>query len=93
MVIGGAACSTSRVKHAELDPAVLDDCPRTIEAPGELVELQPFTLPDSRVVVPFDNAVAHSNMLARGALVFRGAWFACRSVVIYAEDRDRALAD
>lgn len=93
MLCGTAACGlTPRIEHAPLDPAVLDDCPRTIEAPGDLPARTPFTLPDGRVVVPIDQANARENALAGAALLFRGYWIECRSVVLYVEQRDAELA-
>lgn len=92
MMLGTAACSTNRADLG-LDRAVTASCPRTIAAPGELVAMTVLTLPDGARVVPIENAVARENMLTRGALVYRDGYRACRSVVIYAEERgDRMRA-
>lgn len=90
MIFGTAACSTTS-PDLGLDRAVTATCPRSIAAPGELPPSEAFTLPDGRKVVPIGNAVARENMLLRGALVYRDGYRACRSVVIYAEERDEAL--
>lgn len=93
MLCGAAGCSTTpRVESAGLDPAVTATCPLTIASPGALPALHPFDLPDGRTVAPLDEVNARENMLAQGALVLRGGYVQCRSVVIYAEDRDQALA-
>lgn len=89
---GTAACSIDRTKSAGLDPAVTDDCPREVHAPGDLPERTPFQLDDGRWVVPIEEANARENMLVAGALVYRSAYQSCRSVVIYAEQRDAGLA-
>lgn len=96
LMLSGTACSTNRVVEGGLDRAKLAECPRTIEAPGELVEREVLTIPDGRFagmeVVPVGNANERENMLARGALVFKDGWLKCKSVVIYVEDRDGELA-
>lgn len=93
MLCGTAACGlTPKVENAGLDPAVLGDCPRQVEAPGDLPARTPFTLPDGRTVVPIDQANARENALTGAALLFRGYWLQCRSVVVYVEQRDAALA-
>jgi hypothetical protein len=89
-ICGLAACSTSS-PDLGLDPAITVSCPRTITAPGQLAEREELTLPDGRMVVPLGNAVERENMLVRGALVYREGYRACRSVVIYAEERDEVL--
>lgn len=89
-ICGLAACSTNS-PDLGLDRAVTATCPRSIGAPGELPASEAFTLPDGRMVVPIGNAVERENMLLRGALVYRDGYRACRSVVIYAEERDDAL--
>lgn len=76
-----------------LDRGVTAKCPRTITAPGELVNREVLTLPDGSKVVPIGNADARENMLVRGALVYRDGYRACRSVVIYAEERDDVLRE
>lgn len=53
--------------------------------------MEVLTLPDGSKVVPYDNAVERENMLTRAALVYRDGYRACRSVVIYAEERDDEL--
>lgn len=91
-LLGTAGCGlTPRIENAGLDPAVLDDCPRTIEAPGDMPQRVPFTLPDGRTVVPIEQANARENMLTLGAVVLRGAWIDCLSVVKYVAARDGAL--
>lgn len=94
LTVFGTACSNNeRIRSAPIDKAVLDDCPREVMAPGELPARTPFRLPDGRIVVPIEQANARENMLVSGALVFRGAWLQCRSVVIYVEDRDERLGE
>jgi hypothetical protein len=90
-ICGMAGCSTKRTEHAPLDRSVMAECPREILAPGALVEREILVLEDGRQVVPFGNAVERENMLLRGALVYREGYRACRSVVIYVEQRDEAL--
>ena len=90
MMCGTAACSTSN-PDLGLDRTVTATCPRTISAPGELVERETLALPDGRIVVPIGNVVERENMLVRGALVYRDGYTSCRSVVIYAEERDDEL--
>lgn len=90
MICGAAACSTPS-PDLGLDRGITASCPRSIAAPGELAARESFTLPDGRVVVPIGNADARENMLVRGALVYRDGYRACRSVVIYAEERDAVL--
>lgn len=90
MICGLAGCSTSS-PDLGLDRAVTATCPRTIAAPGNLVERELLTLPDGSLVVPLGNATMRENMLLRGALVYREGYRACRSVVIYAEERDDVL--
>lgn len=93
MLFGTAACGlTPRIEHAPLDPAVLADCPRTIEAPGDLPARTPFQLPDGRVVVPIDQVNSRENALTAAAVLFRGHWIQCRSVVVYVEQLDKKLA-
>lgn len=87
---GMAACSTDR-PDLGLDRSVTATCPRAIAAPGDLIALDTLVLPDGRKVVPFDTVVKRENMLTRGALVYRDGYRACRSVVIYAEERDDEL--
>lgn len=90
---GLAACGlTPRIEHAGLDPDVLNDCPRTVEAPGPMPKRTPFLLPDGRWVVPLDEANARENALTGAALLFRGYWLQCRSVVVYTEKVDQGLA-
>jgi len=89
-ICGTAACSTTS-PDLGLDRAVTATCPRSIAAPGELPASEAFTLPDGREVVPVGNVKARENMLLRGALVYRDGYRACRSVVIYAEERDAVL--
>lgn len=92
MMSGAAACSTtSRVENAGLDPARMDDCPVAVQAPGDLPARTPFALPDGRWVVPLAEANARENRLLEGAMVYRSAYRACRSVVIYAQDMDALL--
>lgn len=90
MISGLAGCSTSS-PDLGLDRSVTAACPREIKAPGDLVARDELTLSDGRVVVPIGNAVERENMLVRGALVYRDGYRACRSVVIYAEERDDVL--
>lgn len=90
MICGMAACSTPS-PDLGLDRSVTATCPRSIAAPGELVVMEVLTLPDGSKVVPYGNAVERENMLTRGALVYRDGYRACRSVVIYAEERDDEL--
>lgn len=90
MISGLAGCSTSS-PDLGLDRAVTAACLREIKAPGDLVARDELTLPDGRVVVPIGNVVERENMLVRGALVYRDGYRACRSVVIYAEERDKVL--
>jgi hypothetical protein len=93
MLCGLAACGlTPRIENAGSDPAVLDDCPRTVESPGPLPAREPFRLPDGRMVVPLDQANARENALTGAALIFRGLWVECRSVVVYIEQREAGLA-
>lgn len=89
---GTAGCSTNR-PDLGLDRGVTASCPREIAAPGELIALEVLVLPDGRKVVPIGNVVARENTLTRGALVYRDGYRACRSVVIYAEDRDDKLGE
>ena len=89
-ICGLAACSTSS-PDLGLDRAVTATCPREIRAPGNLIDREELTLTDGRIVVPLGNAVERENMLVRGALVYREGYRACRSVVIYAEERDEVL--
>lgn len=98
MTLGMAGCSISpRVKNAGTDPAVLATCPRTVTAPGELVGVTVLVIPDGQFagmrVVPDGNRIERENMLLRGATVYKGAYEACRSVVIYVEDRDVSLSE
>lgn len=91
-LFGTAACGlTPRIENAGLDPAVLDDCPRSVEAPGDLPARVPFRLPDGRLVVPIEQVNARENALTGAALLFRGYWLECRSVVVYVEQRDKQL--
>ena len=90
MMLGTAGCSTNRADLG-IDRAVTATCPRTITAPGKLVAMTVLKLPDGSEVVPIGNVVERENMLTRGALVFRDGYRACRSVVIYAEERDDML--
>lgn len=108
LTVSGATCSDKRLASAQTDPAVLAECPRGVESPGGLPAREIVTLPAGTVLtlpdgsqrtlpresqfVPLADANARENMLVRGALVFRDAYGKCRSVVIYVEDRDRALA-
>ena len=87
----GAGCSTERPRSAALDPAVTATCPRSVDSPGALPQLAPFTLEDGRVVVPVDQVRERERMALAAALIFKGAWLECRSVVIYAEERARLL--
>lgn len=91
-----AACSTPRTKNADIDRGITAQCPRTIFAPGALIEQEVLVIPDGTFagmkVVPLGNAAKRENMLMRGALAYRKGYQACRSVVIYIEDRDDALA-
>lgn len=74
----GSGCgATGRIESAGADPAVLAQCPRAVEAPAQLV--------------PGPPSVERENALTVGMLAFRGAWLACRSVVIWVEDRDRKM--
>lgn len=68
-------------------------CPRELDAPGGAVDLpaRDIVEVDGRQLVPIDQANVRENLLLSGAIVFRGGWLACRSVVIYAEDRDAEL--
>lgn len=92
-MFGTAGCGINpRVDSAPLDRAKLEECPRAVHSPGVLPDRHPFTLDDGRVVVPIGEVNARENMLTQGALVFKGAWVQCRSVVIYVEDRDERLA-
>ena len=84
---GTAGCSISpRVESAGLDPGKLAECPRTVEAPGDLPGRTPFMLDNGMWVVPLDQADARENSLTGAALLFRGMWVQCVSVVRYAED-------
>ena len=92
-ILFGTACSTSRIDHAAIDPAILADCPREVESPGELPLRATAVLPDGSLAVPIASANERELMLTRGILAFRGAWTKCRSVVIYVEDREEGLSD
>ena len=81
----GAACST-RSDIATMDQARLNECPRSVEGPGELPEQEMFQLDDGRWVVPIENVNEREGMATQAALIFRGAYVQCRSVVIYVED-------
>lgn len=94
----GAACGIDpKIESAAFDPAVLETCPRTIAAPGELVARQELVITEGQYagmrVVPVENANERENMLVRGALVFKDGYLKCRSVVIYVEDRDKQLGE
>lgn len=72
---------------------MLEQCPLVVAAPGALPARHPFALEDGRIVVPIEEANARENMLVSGALVFKGAWVECRSVVVYVGERDVQLAN
>lgn len=108
ILFGAAACSTSRIEHAELDQSVTAECPRELYSPGELPASRIVTLPAGTEivwpsgrreilaleleVVPLAIANARENMLLQGALVYREGYRSCRSVVIYVEQLDQDLA-
>lgn len=95
MTFGMAGCSTPRTTNAGIDRSITAQCPRQVFAPGDLAAQEVLTIPDGQyagmTVVPHGNAVERENMLVRGALAYREGYRACRSVVIYVEDRDDAL--
>lgn len=83
--------------NAPIDRSVTAECPRTINAPGELVDAIVLVIPDGQFagmkVVPDVNRIERENMVLRGATAYRDGYRACRSVVIYVENRDDDLAD
>ena len=97
MMFGMTACSTPRTKNAEIDRSITAQCPRMITAPGELAEATVLVIPDGQFagmrVVPDANRIERENMLLRGATAYRDGYRACRSVVIYVEDRDAQLSE
>lgn len=88
-MLSGTACSpTIQKERIDLDPSQLESCPRTVESPGELPDEGAFQVEvDGGLVwvVPIEKAHRREGLLVQGALVFRGAWLRCRSVVIYVE--------
>lgn len=75
------------------DPARLAACPATLPAAPQLVPLEPFTLPDGRIVVLLDTVIAREAATAHYIIATRGGWANCRSVVDYVAERDTRLAE
>ncbi len=86
LCLTGCADQAARAVAVTPDPAPLAACPRYFPAPPTLKPLERIILPDGRFAVLLDRVIERERETALFIVEGRGAWQACSSAVVYAED-------